>query len=123
MAKGAAMIGPKMATMLAFLMTDRRVAATDLQKVLASAVDESFHCIAVEGHMSTNDSVVLLASGASSAPRLEGSALADFTGLVRDVCQSLARKIPEDGEGATHLITIDVEGCRDREEARASLER
>jgi glutamate N-acetyltransferase/amino-acid N-acetyltransferase len=118
MAKGAAMIGPNMATMLAFLLTDRRVAAADLQKVLASAVDESFHCISVEGHMSTNDSVVLLASGASSVPRLEGSALADFAGLVRDACQSLARKIPEDGEGATHLITIDVEGCRDREEAR-----
>ena len=119
LAKGAAMIGPRMATMLAFLLTDARVAASDLQSILAEAVEESFNCISVEGHTSTNDTVLLLANGANGGGSLRGDDLAAFAALVRDVCMDLARMIPDDGEGATHLITIDVEGCRDREEARA----
>jgi glutamate N-acetyltransferase/amino-acid N-acetyltransferase len=119
MAKGAAMIGPRMATMLAFLLTDARVLASDLQAILAESVETSFNCISVEGHTSTNDTVLLLAGGAAGGEPLQGADLAAFGGLIRESCATLARMIPEDGEGATHVITIDVEGCRDREEARA----
>jgi glutamate N-acetyltransferase/amino-acid N-acetyltransferase len=118
LAKGAAMIGPRMATMLAFLITDAHVASEDLQTILSGAVESSFNCISVEGHTSTNDTVLLLANGASGGELLRGDALAEFAASVRATCQTLARMIPEDGEGATHLITIDVEGARDREEAR-----
>ncbi len=115
-AKGAAMIGPKMATMLGFLLTDASVAPEDLQTILSASVDESFNCISVEGHMSTNDTVLVLAGG--TGPRLTGEPLCEFAGLVREACIALARMIPDDGEGSTHLITIDVEGCQDREQAR-----
>lgn len=118
MAKGAAMIGPRMATMLAFLLTDANVAVESLQPILADAVEQSFNCISVEGHTSTNDTVLLLASGASAREPLAGADLEAFAGLVRGACQDLARRIPQDGEGAAHLITIDVEGCRDRRQAR-----
>jgi glutamate N-acetyltransferase/amino-acid N-acetyltransferase len=123
MAKGAAMIGPRMvpaeATMLAFLLTDARVHAYVLTQILGDAVEESFNCISVEGHMSTNDSVLLLASGAAGDEPLAGDDLTAFASLVREACTRLARMIPDDGEGATHLITIDVEGCRESQEARA----
>jgi glutamate N-acetyltransferase/amino-acid N-acetyltransferase len=119
LAKGAAMIGPRMATMLAFLLTDARVAAEDLASIVSAAVEESFNCISVEGHTSTNDTVLLLANGAGGGEPLRGDDLAAFAALVRDGCVEMARMIPSDGEGATHLITIDVEGCRDRDEARA----
>jgi glutamate N-acetyltransferase/amino-acid N-acetyltransferase len=118
-AKGAAMIGPRMATMLAFLLTDARVAPEDLAVILRGAVEDSFNCISVEGHTSTNDTVLLVAGGDSSEPPLRGEGACLFAGLVREACTELARMIPGDGEGATHRITIDVEGCRDREQARA----
>jgi glutamate N-acetyltransferase/amino-acid N-acetyltransferase len=119
LAKGAAMIGPKMATMLAFLLTDAKIAADALAPILQSAVDASFNCISVEGHMSTNDTVLLLAGGGGGGATLQGGALERFAELVHGACAELARMIPADGEGATHLITIDFEGCRDREQARA----
>ena len=117
-AKGAAMIGPRMATMLGFLLTDARVTEGDLQSILSEAVENSFNCISVEGHTSTNDTVLILASGASGAADLAGEDLRAFGKLVGSACMDLARMIPEDGEGATHTITIDVEGCTDRDEAR-----
>jgi glutamate N-acetyltransferase/amino-acid N-acetyltransferase len=121
LAKGAAMIAPRMATatMLGFLLTDAPVWANDLREILADAVDASFHCLTVEGHTSTNDTVLLLSSTASTDPQLRGEDLAEFSQVVRSACESLARQIADDGEGSTHLITIDIEGCRDLEEARA----
>ncbi|MBV8078338.1 MAG: bifunctional glutamate N-acetyltransferase/amino-acid acetyltransferase ArgJ [Planctomycetaceae bacterium] len=119
LAKGAAMIGPRMATMLACQLTDARVAASELQAILSEAVEVSFNCISVEGHMSTNDTVLLLANGAAGGEPLRGGDLTEFAAMVREACVTLARMIPEDGEGATHLMIIDVEGCRDHEEARA----
>lgn len=119
MAKGAAMIGPRMATMLGFFLTDAAVAPSDLQRVLSEAVETSFNCISVEGHTSTNDTVLLVAGGGAGGPTLSGAALGEFAEVVRTSCAELARMIPEDGEGATHTITIDIEGCRDRDEARA----
>lgn len=118
-AKGAAMMGPNMATMLAFVLTDAPVASADLDAILRTSVDDSFHCISVEGHTSTNDTVLLLASGAAGGTRLAGDSLASFASSVADLCRDLARMIPDDGEGATHLITIDVSGCRTREDARS----
>jgi glutamate N-acetyltransferase/amino-acid N-acetyltransferase len=119
MAKGAAMIGPRMATMLAFLLTDAPVWANDLADILANAVDSSFHCLSVEGHASTNDTVLLLSSSASTEPALRGDALTAFVDMVFSACQSLARQIADDGEGATHFITIDVQGCASPADARA----
>ncbi|WP_337176421.1 bifunctional glutamate N-acetyltransferase/amino-acid acetyltransferase ArgJ [Paludisphaera sp.] len=118
MAKGAAMIGPRMATMLAFLTTDARVAPPTLRAILSEAVEESFNCVSVEGHTSTNDTALLLASGLAG-PELTGAGLDGFAAAVREACQTLAQEMAADGEGSSHFITIDVEGCADREEARA----
>ncbi|MDR3623076.1 MAG: bifunctional glutamate N-acetyltransferase/amino-acid acetyltransferase ArgJ [Paludisphaera borealis] len=117
-AKGAAMIGPRMATMLAFLLTDAPVWPNDLQPILSEAVEESFNCVSVEGHTSTNDTVLLLASGAASNDILRGDDLKPFADMVRSACRTLAQEMADDGEGATHFITIDVEGAADRDEAR-----
>lgn len=118
LAKGAAMIGPRMATMLGFLLTDAPARSADLQAILSDAVEASFNCISVEGHTSTNDTVLLLANGAAGGDPLRGAELETLASMVRSACQTLARMIPDDGEGATHLITVDVEGARDRDEAR-----
>ncbi|MEX2317992.1 MAG: bifunctional glutamate N-acetyltransferase/amino-acid acetyltransferase ArgJ [Pirellulales bacterium] len=117
-AKGAAMIGPNLATMLSLVMTDARLTAKDAHTALVDAVDESFHCISVDGHMSTNDTVILLANGAAAGPTLTGKPLDDFRATLFEVCEDLAQSIPADGEGATHLITVEVHGCRTRQEAR-----
>ncbi len=116
-AKGAAMIGPRMATMLGFLLTDACVRPDDLRSILAFATDVSFNCLSVEGHASTNDTVLLLASGQGKP--LEGAELETFAKLVQEACQALAMAIADDGEGSTHFVTIDVLGCRTRDEARA----
>ena len=117
--KGAAMIGPRMATMLAFIVTDANLNETVLQEQLSAIVDDSFNCISVEGHASTNDTVLLLANGQANSKALEGSDIALFQAALREVCVELAMMIPGDGEGATHRITIDVEGCKTRDEAMA----
>ena len=80
LAKGAGMIGPKMATMLAVLMTDAALEVEDAQSLLHDAVDKSFNCISVEGHMSTNDTALLLASGKASGAPLAGEDLCKFAG-------------------------------------------
>ncbi len=118
-AKGAAMIGPRMATMLGFLLTDAPLWANELQDILADAVEHSFNCLSVEGHASTNDTVLLLSSTATTEPILQGDDVAAFAAMVRSTCETLARAIADDGEGATHFITIDVEGCESFDDARA----
>jgi glutamate N-acetyltransferase/amino-acid N-acetyltransferase len=115
-AKGAAMIGPNMATMLGFILTDAAVAPNDLQHILRGAVEQSFNCISVEGHTSTNDTVLLLANGTRT--QLNGHSLTQFAGAVHGVCAELARDIAADAEGANHLVIIDVEGCRSDAEAK-----
>jgi len=119
LAKGAAMIGPRMATMLAVLATDAPLWANDLCEILVDAVDRSFNCLSVEGHASTNDTVLLLSSTAATEPTLRGEDIAAFAGMVRSACESLAKAIADDGEGATHFVTIDVEGCQSLTDARA----
>jgi glutamate N-acetyltransferase/amino-acid N-acetyltransferase len=117
LAKGAAMMGPNMATMLSLLLTDAALTAADAQAALAAAVDDSFNCMSVEGHTSTNDSVLLVANGAAGGPPLTGPGLAAFRGALGEVCAELARAIPADGEGATHLVTLQLSGCADRPSA------
>ncbi len=117
LAKGAAMIGPNMATMLAVILTDAALLPADAQSLLGRAVNDSFNCISVEGHMSTSDTVLLLANGAACADPLAGDDLEDLFTAVHQVCRELAMAIVSDGEGAAHLITIDVAGCADRESA------
>ena len=119
-AKGAGMIAPEMATMLCFLVTDapadRAVLAQTLQKAAAS----SFNLISVDGCRSTNDCVLFLANGATGGDpvTLEHPELHAFEAGVADVCRSLARKIVEDGEGATKVVAITVKGAVNAREAR-----
>jgi glutamate N-acetyltransferase/amino-acid N-acetyltransferase len=115
-AKGAAMIGPNMATMLAFVLTDAAVKPADLAPIARSAAAQTFNCISVEGHTSTNDSLLLFANGSGAA--LHGETLARFADAVTAVCGDLAREIAADAEGAQHLVRIDVEGLRTEDEAR-----
>jgi glutamate N-acetyltransferase/amino-acid N-acetyltransferase len=119
-AKGAAMIGPNMATMLAFVASDAAVSPEDLATLARRAASQTFNCISVEGHTSTNDTLLLFANGASQPGRpvpLRGESLARFGSAATDVCAVLAQAIAADAEGATHLITIEVEGLRDDREA------
>jgi glutamate N-acetyltransferase/amino-acid N-acetyltransferase len=118
MAKGAAMIGPKMATMLGLILTDAPLMPQLAQQMLKAAADDTFNCISVEGHMSTNDTVLLLANGCAGGAPLVGDDLDAFRQGLEEVCEELARAIPSDGEGATHLVTIEVAGCTSREDAR-----
>ena len=118
LAKGAAMIGPNMATMLCVVLTDAALLPDTAQQLLREAVDVSFNCISVEGHTSTSDSVLLLANGAACAEPPRGEDLAELKSAIVEVCTELARAIPEDGEGAQHLVTIDVAGCATAQDAR-----
>jgi glutamate N-acetyltransferase/amino-acid N-acetyltransferase len=123
MAKGAAMIGPNMATMLAFVFSVAAVRAADLAALAARAAEQTFNCVSVEGHTSTNDTLLLLANGAARLADggrrdfLEGEGLNRFAAAATAVCGELARAIAADAEGATHLVTIEVEGLRDDREA------
>ena len=118
MSKGSGMIAPRMATMLAFLTTDAAVPLPLLQQTLRDCVDQSFNRITVDGDTSTNDSVFLLASGASGAEVTgAGAGLAQFREALADVTRELALKIVRDGEGATKLIAISVSGAAEVQQA------
>ena len=117
-AKGSGMIRPDMATMLAYVATDAAVPRAVLQACLARAVNRSFNRITVDGDTSTNDACVLMATGRAGVrvERPEGPAFEALCEAVGEVCERLAQGIVRDGEGATKLITVAVEGGRDREE-------
>jgi glutamate N-acetyltransferase/amino-acid N-acetyltransferase len=112
------MIGPNMATMLALILTDAAIDPAELQTMLREVADQTFNCISVDGHVSTNDTVLLLANGAAGGQRLTGKSLIEFQAALQATCAELARMIPADGEGATHLIEIEVTGCKTRDAAR-----
>jgi glutamate N-acetyltransferase / amino-acid N-acetyltransferase len=118
MAKGAAMIAPNMATMLGLVMTDASIPPRILQQMLSDVVEETFNSISVDGHMSTNDTVLLLANGAAGGPPLAAENASGFQSMLLEVCGELAKAIPADGEGATHLISIEVQGCASKRAAR-----
>ena len=120
MAKGAGMIHPDMATMLAFLTTDAAIHQPTLQRALRQAVDASFNCISVDGDASTNDSVLCLANGLAENELLtsNSSEFGRFQHLLNDVCLSLALQICRDGEGATKLVEFQVKGTRSHRDAK-----
>jgi glutamate N-acetyltransferase/amino-acid N-acetyltransferase len=122
MAKGAGMIHPQLATMLAVVTTDYPLDAGEAKSFLAPAVDASFNRISVDGECSTNDAVVLLANGASKLERTPASDMS-FKAALLQVCADLARQIVEDGEGATMLLEIEVDGAEDDEQAEAIARR
>ena len=116
-AKGAGMIAPDMATMLCYILTDGSVDPSDLSAILGPAVDETFNAITVDGDMSTNDTVILMASGKGPGIGDPGD-LEEFAAAVRQTCAELAEMIVADGEGATKVVTVRVSGAADDDEAR-----
>ena len=124
-AKGAGMIhpqlgaptGPPHATMLVYLFTDVAACAEHLQAALAAAVEPSFNSISIDGDTSTNDTVLLLASGASGVP-LRGDLVPKFDAALGEVCRSLARQIVADGEGVSHSVTLDIRGAATAADAK-----
>jgi glutamate N-acetyltransferase/amino-acid N-acetyltransferase len=121
MSKGAGMIRPNMATMLGFLATDADLAQPLLEALLKEAADHSFNSITVDGDTSTNDSFILIATGASGAPAITAADSADYKTLrdaVVDLSTWLAQAIVRDGEGATKFMSIVIEGGKSRDECR-----
>lgn len=117
-AKGSGMIAPNMATMLGFLLTDARISPESLKEILLEGAEMSFNRVTVDGDTSTNDSLMMMASGASGAPAIEGGeALAKFKEAAFQVMKSLARDIARDGEGATKLVTVRVQGAASAQDA------
>jgi acetylglutamate kinase len=119
-AKGSGMIHPNMATMLCFITTDATVAPPVLQAALAEAVEDTFNTITVDGDMSTNDTVIVLANGRAGAPAIERDS-GNFTKLqatLVGLCGDLSRAIAADGEGASKLLIVDVAGAPERAVAR-----
>ena len=117
-AKGSGMIHPNMATMLGYVATDAKIDQKRLQSMLAKGVDPSFNSITVDGDTSTNDACVLLASGVSGV-EISDASEEIFQSALNEVLFYLAREIVRDGEGATKLVEISVEGAKDDAEAKA----
>jgi glutamate N-acetyltransferase/amino-acid N-acetyltransferase len=124
-AKGAGMIHPNMATMLAFVVTDAAVAPRVLDHALREIVARTFNSITVDGDSSTNDTLLVLANGASGAKQItlaKGADYAKFAGALENVCKALAIGIVEDGEGATHVVEIEVRGAPNETAAKKVAE-
>lgn len=115
MAKGAGMIAPNMATMLAVVTTDAPLAQDDLVDLLRHSADHSFNRVSVDGHTSTNDTLLLLSSGEGQP--LAGAALTQFRDFLRQACIDLAKQLVADGEGATHIMEIRVSGAASNDDA------
>jgi glutamate N-acetyltransferase/amino-acid N-acetyltransferase len=118
-AKGAAMIGPNMATMLGVVMTDATLTPEETDAMLRHSVNRSFNCISVEGHTSTSDTVFLFANGAAGHAELDDTSRAALQSAIDEVTVEMAQAIIRDAEGADHFITIDVCGARTRDEAHS----
>jgi glutamate N-acetyltransferase / amino-acid N-acetyltransferase len=116
-AKGAGMIHPQLATMLVYLFTDAASPARELKKLLEQACAESLNSMSIDGDTSTNDTVLLLASGASGVRVRDSRTRKKFAIALNGVCQSLAEQIVSDGEGVRHVIRLSIGGARSREEA------
>jgi len=116
--KGAAMIAPNMATMLALIMTDALLPHDAATEMLRTAVNLSFNNITVEGHTSTSDTVLLLANGAAGVSCGSAHSLERFQSTLNEVCMELAKKIIRDAEGAAHFVTVNVQGLPRDADAR-----
>jgi glutamate N-acetyltransferase / amino-acid N-acetyltransferase len=123
-AKGAGMIHPNMATMLAFVITDAAIAPGLLQKTLRDVTSRTFNAISIDGDTSTNDTLLVLANGAAGAPNIKPGSAAHraFTVALEEVCRSLALQIVADGEGAQRVIEIEVRGAKSEGAARRIAE-
>ncbi len=121
-AKGAGMIHPHMATLLCFVCTDLQATPDHLNRALARSVEGSLNRISIDGDMSTNDTVLLFANGVSGAVVTDPASLNAFGHILEDVLMTLARIIVKDGEGATKLVEIVVEGASSPEAARRVAE-
>lgn len=119
-AKGSGMIQPNMATMLCYITTDANISSQLMQKALSEIVEVSFNMISVDGDMSTNDTVLVLANGASGTAEItDGSPEYDkFYATLKEICQELSKRIAADGEGATKFLTINVSGTKTFEDAK-----
>ena len=121
-AKGAGMIEPDMATMLAFVLTDAGLSQDDLQLALKTSVDATFNRISVDGDQSTNDTVLLMANGASGvAVAKDTDAWTLMVEAVTDICKELAQMIVRDGEGATKFVTVRTIGAASHEDAEKAV--
>lgn len=120
-AKGSGMIQPDMATMLCFMTTDAAIAPKLLDKALREAVRTTFNAITIDGCMSTNDTVAVIANGRAGnrAIGMDGDDYRAFLELLRQVCLDLALMVVRDGEGATMLVTVRVKGAKDYDQAKA----
>jgi glutamate N-acetyltransferase/amino-acid N-acetyltransferase len=116
-AKGAGMIRPDMATMLCFICTDAEVDNPFLQEALTEAVNRSLNCITIDGDTSTNDTVLLLANGASGATLSTSDHRQEFTILLNDLLMEMALKLVKDGEGVTKVVRLYVQGAADERDA------
>ena len=123
-AKGAGMIHPNMATMLAFVISDAAIAPALLQKTLRDVTSRTFNAISIDGDTSTNDTLLVLANGAAEAPSIKAGTAAHraFTTALEEVCHSLALQIVADGEGAQRVIEIEVRGAKSETAARRIAE-
>ncbi len=119
-AKGSGMTAPNMATMLAFITTDAAISSTLLKEALKEAVNESFNSISIDGCMSTNDMVVVMANGAASNKKMiqKKKDYQTFLAALKHVCLNLAKQIVLDAEGATKFIEVHVNGAQSKEQAR-----
>jgi glutamate N-acetyltransferase / amino-acid N-acetyltransferase len=117
-AKGAGMIHPQLATMLVYLFTDVSASPIELKRCLQNVCEDTFNAISIDGDTSTNDTVLLLASGRSGVFLRQTHAQRKFTESLQLVCASLAEQIISDGEGVKHVIHLSVEEAKNREEAR-----
>jgi glutamate N-acetyltransferase/amino-acid N-acetyltransferase len=123
MAKGAGMISPNMATMLSLIVTDAQVTPAALEQILVYATDRSFNCVTVDGDMSTNDTLIIMANGLADNPVIEGPESEGYDQLrdaVTATATELAKMVAFDGEGATKRVTIEVKGARTRDEGRTA---
>ena len=123
MTKGAGMIAPNMATMLAFLATDVNIAGAPLQEALRRSVDKSFNRVTVDTDASTNDTVQILATGSGRNPEINEASGDDFDAFYKGlefVCIELAKQIARDGEGATKMIEVVVKNAMDESEAESA---
>jgi len=120
-AKGAAMLSPSMATMLALVTSDASVSPSILHQALVEALEDSFHSMSVDGCQSTNDTVFLLANGASGAKKIDSADSSEyraFAAAVSEVCKSLAKQMAADAEGSSKFLIMEVVGAKSKRDAK-----
>ena len=122
-AKGSGMIEPNMATMLSYLATDAKIAPAILRGMLSRVANQTYNCLSIDGEGSTSDTVILFANGAAGGGALHGDDAHKFEVALLAVCEDLVRQLARDGEGATKLLIVEVEGAKNVAEADRAARR